>query len=112
MCWRCSRRLYLRQRQSASSGALASPFVTGKAWSFERVSDQRHTHGAPGRLAQGSIVFGRDVALFVERARPYCPIMTTGVYVTVPEDLANCLVDDGFTPAGATRGIETVLRSE
>lgn len=31
------------------------------------------------------------------------------MYVTVPEDLANRLVDDGFNPAGGKRGIETVL---
>jgi len=35
--------------------------------------------------------------------------MGTGVYVTVPEDLANRLVDDGFNLAGGKRGIETVL---
>jgi hypothetical protein len=35
--------------------------------------------------------------------------MATGVYVTVPEDLANHLIDDGFTPTGRKRGIETVL---
>jgi hypothetical protein len=48
-------------------------------------------------------------ALSVENGRAYCPIMATGVYVTIPEDLANCLVDDGFNPAGARRGIETAL---
>jgi hypothetical protein len=35
--------------------------------------------------------------------------MTTGVYVTVPTDLANRLADDGFSLAGGKRGIETVL---
>jgi hypothetical protein len=35
--------------------------------------------------------------------------MASGVYVAVPKDLANCLIDDGFSPAGAKRGIENVL---
>jgi hypothetical protein len=35
--------------------------------------------------------------------------MASGVYVAVPEDLANCLIDDGFSPAGAKRGIENFL---
>jgi hypothetical protein len=61
--------------------------------------DQRPVHGA------GPAV----LPLFARNARAYCHIMATGMYVTVPEDLANCLFDDGFTPAGHKRGIETVL---
>lgn len=35
--------------------------------------------------------------------------MATGVYVAVPEDLANCLIDDGFTVAGNKRGAENLI---
>lgn len=35
--------------------------------------------------------------------------MTAGMYVKVPEDLADCLADDGFRVAGTERGAETLL---
>lgn len=35
--------------------------------------------------------------------------MADGVYVKVPKDLADCLVEDGFRQAGTERGIESVL---
>lgn len=35
--------------------------------------------------------------------------MADGVYVKVPKDLADCLVDDGFRSAGIERGIDSVL---
>jgi hypothetical protein len=35
--------------------------------------------------------------------------MAAGVYLKVPEDLADCLAEDGFRMAGAERGVETLL---
>lgn len=35
--------------------------------------------------------------------------MADGVYVKVPKDLADCLVEDGFRESGTERGIESVL---
>ena len=35
--------------------------------------------------------------------------MADGVYVKVPKDLADCLVEDGFRETGTERGIESVL---
>jgi len=35
--------------------------------------------------------------------------MADGIYVKVPKDLADCLVEDGFREAGTERGIESVL---
>jgi hypothetical protein len=57
----------------------------------------------------GALTVTAALPLCVRNARTYGHIMATGVYVTVPEDLANCLADDGFRRTGAKRGIETVL---
>jgi len=35
--------------------------------------------------------------------------MADGVYVKVPKDLADCLVEDGFRSAGTERGVEAIL---
>jgi hypothetical protein len=62
-----------------------------------------------GQLALCGSVVSCNAALLPKNLWTYCLIMGTGVYVTVSEDLANRLLDDGFSQAGGKRGAGTVL---